>query len=103
MGIAERIEAGILHHFDTGLNLWVAEGVTLSELVLVFADTVDEEGRAVEQETLVAVVPGQWPRGCADAVGCVDAFRSLAVAFDDGVEIIKIGLCRAPQLRIVQC
>ena len=44
VGITEGIETSILHHLDTSLYLFIGKGVTLSELMLIFTDTIDEHG-----------------------------------------------------------
>ena len=100
MAIAESVEASLFRHLDASGNLLVGEGMTLAELMFVLACSVDEHRLAIEMEPLVAIVSRQRPAGGADAIGCVGALRGLAVALDNGVEIVKIGVIDTPQFGI---
>ena len=100
MGIAEGVETEVFHQLDAGLDLLVAEGMALAEQVLILTSAIDEDRGAVEPETLVAVFPGLGPGGGADAIGRVGALRGFAVALDQGIDIVEIGLGQTPQLRL---
>ena len=97
MGIAEGIETEVFHQFDAGLDLLVAEGMALTEEVLILTGAVDEDGSAVEPEPLVAVIPGLGPGGGTDAVGRVGALHCFSLSLDDGIDTIEIGMRGAPQ------
>ena len=56
MSLTEGIETCLAHHLDTGGNLLVREGMTLTEEVLVIAGSVDENRTAIEIESAVFLI-----------------------------------------------
>ena len=56
MCLTEGIETCLTHHLDTGGNLLVREGMTLTEKVLVIAGSVDENRTAIEIESAVFLI-----------------------------------------------
>ena len=56
MCLTEGIKTCLTHHLDTGGNLLVREGMTLTEEVLVIAGSVDENRTAIEIESAVFLI-----------------------------------------------
>ena len=56
MSLTEGIKTCLTHHLDTGGNLLVREGMTLTEEVLVITGSVDENRTAIEIESAVFLI-----------------------------------------------
>ena len=61
VGIPESIKSKVAHHFHTRLYLLIGESMTLPELMLVFADAINQHRLAIEEKAVVAVLTSQRP------------------------------------------
>ena len=103
MRIAEGIETGCTQLLDTGSHLLVREGVALTKLVLIFANTVDEGRHPIDIETPIAILTEAGPREATNAVRGRDLVRRTftAIAFDHRGQRIEIGSFGRPKLGLL--
>ena len=98
VGIAEGVEARRAHLLHAGCDLLMREGVALTKLMLILADTIHKGRLAIDIEAGIAILAEDGPREGADTVGGRNLIRGAlaAVTLNHRGELVEVGILGRP-------
>ena len=103
VGIAEGVEAGSAHLFHAGCHLLMREGVALTKLVLILADTIHKGRFTIDIEAVIAILTEDGPREGTNTIGGRDLVRGAlaTVALDHRSKLVEVGILGRPEVGIL--
>ena len=96
MSITEGVEACRTYLFHSRSYLLPTEGMTLPELMLILAYTIDKDRLSIQIETPIFVISLYRPTDCTDTERRRDLIRCLGITLNHTCQFIKIGILRIP-------
>ena len=96
MGIPECIETGCAYLFYPCSDLFIAERMTLSELMFILAYSIDKHRLSIQVKTSVSIVSFYRPANGTNTEGCRNFIRRLRITLYHAGQFIEIWIFRIP-------